>query len=154
MYSTSSLKINNNVLKSSYISIETRRKTLKRDDSTCVFCESKGISSLCHLIPRCRGGNDSINNLAVCCKSCYRKKRYQMPLEFFFDGFFGDSEFEIKKEVMKFNDRTIMEGLGKLFIKGQEEFIEGEIKVLESGWVNINDKSYPREDTHIEWEKR
>lgn len=80
-----------------HIPLRIRRKVTERDNFTCVFCELEDVKSLCHLIPLCRGGNNSPENLVVCCKGCCREKRFQLPLEFFFNGFWGACD-EVEEE--------------------------------------------------------
>jgi len=84
--------------RNSYVPVRIRKEVLKRDNSICVFCELENVRSLCHIIPYSRGGDDSPENLVVCCKGCQQKKKYQLPLEFFFDGFLWDYEFEDREE--------------------------------------------------------
>jgi 5-methylcytosine-specific restriction endonuclease McrA len=36
----------------------------------CVYCGATGNLTTDHLIPRNRGGDDSADNLVLCCKSC------------------------------------------------------------------------------------
>ena len=44
------------------------------DEHTCQYCGSKKHLSIDHVIPRCRGGEDTWENLVVACSSCNVKK--------------------------------------------------------------------------------
>lgn len=52
----------------------------KRDGNTCQYCGSVKNLTIDHVIPRCRGGDDSWENLVVACSSCNTKKA-NIPLE-------------------------------------------------------------------------
>lgn len=52
----------------------------KRDNHTCQYCGSTRHLTIDHIIPRCRGGDDSWENLVVACSSCNTKKG-NIPLE-------------------------------------------------------------------------
>jgi len=78
-----STKIKKNKLPNNY----NKRKTVyKRDEYECLKCGEKNIDKLTldHIIPLCKGGNNSINNLQTLCEKCngwkgrktidYRKK--------------------------------------------------------------------------------
>ena len=55
---------------------------LNRDGHTCVYCGATDVAlQLDHVIPRCRGGNDSPENLAACCKPCNTSKGAKTPEE-------------------------------------------------------------------------
>jgi 5-methylcytosine-specific restriction endonuclease McrA len=46
----------------------------KRDNNTCMYCGSTRRLTIDHVIPRCKGGDDSWENLTVACSSCNTKK--------------------------------------------------------------------------------
>ena len=46
----------------------------KRDGYTCQYCGAKTRLTIDHVIPRCRGGGDTWENLVVACSSCNTKK--------------------------------------------------------------------------------
>jgi hypothetical protein len=52
----------------------SRSMIYKRDNNTCQYCGSKSKLTIDHVIPRCRGGTDSWENLVVACSSCNTKK--------------------------------------------------------------------------------
>ena len=58
----------------------TRSMIYERDEHTCQYCGSKKHLSIDHVIPRCRGGEDTWENLVVACSSCNVKKG-STPLE-------------------------------------------------------------------------
>lgn len=53
-----------------------------RDNVTCVYCgDEDGPHELDHVIPRSRGGPDTVENIVVACRSCNRKKSDRTPQE-------------------------------------------------------------------------
>lgn len=48
----------------------------------CAFCYTKETHSLCHDLPKCRGGKTELSNLLVCCQTCRRKKDVKTASEF------------------------------------------------------------------------
>jgi hypothetical protein len=51
-----------------------RERIYKRDGWKCVYCESKKNLTIDHVIPKCKGGKNTWNNLVTCCNSCNSKK--------------------------------------------------------------------------------
>lgn len=129
-----------------YIPLRVRREVTRRDNFICVFCGLEGIKSLCHLIPLCRGGNNHAENLAVCCKGCCREKRFQLPLEFFFNGFWGACD-EVEEEGLLTKEKAnvlkeissliegileLQRGVQRCFERGEgEEFVKDIEKFME-----------------------
>lgn len=67
---------------------ELRVKVLDRDGGFCRYCGQGGLRGIhanqCaidHIIPRCRGGRDRLENLVVACKSCNLRKGQATPDE-------------------------------------------------------------------------
>ena len=52
----------------------SRSMIYKRDNNTCMYCGSTRRLTIDHVIPRCKGGDDSWENLTVACSSCNTKK--------------------------------------------------------------------------------
>lgn len=52
----------------------SRSMIYKRDGNKCQYCGSTKNLTIDHLIPRCKGGEDSWENLLVACDSCNTKK--------------------------------------------------------------------------------
>lgn len=52
----------------------SRAMIYKRDDNTCQYCGATSRLTIDHVIPRCRGGEDTWENLVVACSSCNTKK--------------------------------------------------------------------------------
>jgi len=52
----------------------SRQMIYKRDNNTCQYCGSTARLTIDHVIPRCRGGEDTWENLVVACSSCNTKK--------------------------------------------------------------------------------
>jgi 5-methylcytosine-specific restriction endonuclease McrA len=46
----------------------------KRDNNSCQYCGSTHNLTIDHVIPKCRGGQDTWENLVVACCSCNTKK--------------------------------------------------------------------------------
>ena len=46
----------------------------KRDNNSCQYCGSTRNLTIDHVIPKCRGGEDTWENLVVACSSCNTKK--------------------------------------------------------------------------------
>ena len=53
----------------------------KRDNYTCLYCDSKKNLTLDHVIPRCKKGSNDWDNLATCCSKCNRRKGNKTPEE-------------------------------------------------------------------------
>ena len=62
-------------LESSYIPVALRSTILEKQNYTCYFCEKNKVKSLCHDLPKCRGGETELSNLLVCCTTCRRQKQ-------------------------------------------------------------------------------
>jgi 5-methylcytosine-specific restriction endonuclease McrA len=59
----------------------SRKNILLRDRNTCQYCQTVLIASeltLDHVVPRCRGGLSTWENLVACCRDCNRRKGSQM----------------------------------------------------------------------------
>jgi len=56
----------------------SRAMIYKRDNHTCQYCGSTRKLTIDHVIPRCRGGDDSWENLVVACSSCNTKKGHTL----------------------------------------------------------------------------
>ena len=62
----------------------SRNNVIWRDNSQCQYCgviEPQKDMTIDHIIPRCRGGENTWTNLVTCCKKCNQKKRDQTPEE-------------------------------------------------------------------------
>lgn len=51
----------------------------ERDGDRCRYCGSGADLTIDHIIPRCQGGGDEAENLAVACRSCNCRKRGRTP---------------------------------------------------------------------------
>lgn len=58
----------------------TRRGVLRRDGHRCAYC-GKSASTIDHVVPRSRGGQDSWENLVACCLTCNNVKSDRTPQE-------------------------------------------------------------------------
>jgi 5-methylcytosine-specific restriction endonuclease McrA len=45
-----------------------------RDNHTCQYCGATTRLTIDHVVPKCRGGGDTWENLVVACSSCNTKK--------------------------------------------------------------------------------
>ncbi|MFP3904888.1 MAG: HNH endonuclease [Armatimonadota bacterium] len=60
----------------------SRRAILARDNNRCQYCGRKtGNLTIDHVIPRERGGSDTWENLAACCRACNARKGNRTPRE-------------------------------------------------------------------------
>lgn len=61
------------------------RAILLDRDKCCIYCRkelNKRTAKIDHMIPKCKGGPDTLNNLALSCLSCNNKKADMLPLDF------------------------------------------------------------------------
>ena len=73
---------------------EIREYLLEKFNWTCVYCKQKDVPlEVEHIIPKTRGGTDRIDNLAISCKDCNRKKGKMTAEEFGFP----DVQKQVKK---------------------------------------------------------
>jgi len=62
----------------------SRRNIFKRDNYDCQYCSCRldgSSATVDHVIPRCRGGRHTWNNVVTCCLKCNRKKGNKTPSE-------------------------------------------------------------------------
>lgn len=52
----------------------SKRNIFKRDNYTCLYCQSKKNLTVDHVIPRSRGGQTKWNNLVTACQPCNTQK--------------------------------------------------------------------------------
>lgn len=58
----------------------TRRAIFARDRWTCQYCgRERGSLTIDHVIPRCKGGSSSWDNIVACCAPCNRRKGDRLP---------------------------------------------------------------------------
>jgi 5-methylcytosine-specific restriction endonuclease McrA len=57
----------------------TKAAIYRRDNQTCQYCGSTRNLTIDHLIPRCRGGADSWENLLLACSRCNTVKGHKTP---------------------------------------------------------------------------
>lgn len=58
----------------------SRRGVLRRDEHRCAYC-SGHATTIDHVLPRSRGGQDSWENLVACCVRCNNMKGNRTPEE-------------------------------------------------------------------------
>lgn len=58
----------------------TRQGVLARDEFTCAYCGGRA-DTIDHVIPRCRGGQDSWENCVAACAPCNGRKDDRTPSE-------------------------------------------------------------------------
>jgi len=67
----------------SLLGYEVREYLLEKFKRTCVYCGKKNVPlEIEHVIPRSRGGVDSIRNLAIACNRCNKRKGNKTAAEF------------------------------------------------------------------------
>jgi 5-methylcytosine-specific restriction endonuclease McrA len=59
----------------------TRENIFRRDGMKCVYCDSTKNLTIDHVLPRCRGGANTWDNLTTCCSKCNNKKDDRTPEE-------------------------------------------------------------------------
>ena len=105
--------VRHTALESSYIPVDLRRNILEVQHYTCYFCGKKESRSVCHNLPKCRGGETELSNLLVCCITCRRQKE-QLTGEEYLDYIKLDEEnvFEEMSMFVKvyFLDGEVMPG--------------------------------------------
>ena len=52
----------------------TRRAVFARDDWACQYCGARSQLTVDHVVPRCRGGDSSWENIVASCAPCNRRK--------------------------------------------------------------------------------
>jgi hypothetical protein len=71
------VRLKNNFVPHFYKNCFSRNAVIRRDKSTCQYCNKRLSSSqitIDHIIPRAKGGITSFSNCVVCCKPCNSKK--------------------------------------------------------------------------------
>ncbi|WP_144760118.1 HNH endonuclease [Curtobacterium sp. 9128] len=58
----------------------SRRGVLRRDANRCAYCD-RHATTIDHVQPKSRGGEDSWENLVACCLACNNKKGDRTPRE-------------------------------------------------------------------------
>lgn len=61
--------------------LATKRGVLERDKHTCVYCGRPGAGTVDHVMPQSRGGRNTWENMAACCRACNHRKADQTPEE-------------------------------------------------------------------------
>lgn len=59
----------------------TRRGILKRDNYTCAYCGKDGATTIDHIMPQSRGGENTWLNLVAACQKCNNIKDDRTPKE-------------------------------------------------------------------------
>jgi len=57
----------------------TRRAVFARDRWTCQYCGSRSTLTVDHVIPRCKGGPSTWDNIVAACAPCNRRKGDRLP---------------------------------------------------------------------------
>lgn len=55
----------------------TKAAIYRRDNFSCQYCGSTRSLTIDHVVPRCRGGQDTWENLVLACYSCNAKKGHK-----------------------------------------------------------------------------
>jgi hypothetical protein len=71
-------------------SLLRENKLLVHSDTACVYCASTETLQWEHIIPRARGGPDTIDNLVLACRSCNLKKGTRDPYDWYGKARRGD----------------------------------------------------------------
>ena len=62
---------------------KTRKRIIARDQGICAYCGAENATTVDHVIPVARGGDDNENNLVCACVRCNTSKGKKMPADFF-----------------------------------------------------------------------
>ena len=57
----------------------TRRAVFARDGWTCQYCGARSNLTVDHVIPRCKGGTSTWENIVASCAPCNRRKGDRLP---------------------------------------------------------------------------
>jgi 5-methylcytosine-specific restriction endonuclease McrA len=57
----------------------TKAAIYRRDNNTCQYCGSTRNLTIDHVIPRCKGGGDQWENVALACSACNTRKGSKTP---------------------------------------------------------------------------
>ena len=57
----------------------TRRAVFARDSWTCQYCGARSNLTVDHVVPRCKGGTSSSDNIVASCAPCNRRKGDALP---------------------------------------------------------------------------
>jgi len=57
----------------------TKAAIYRRDNNTCQYCGSTRSLTIDHLVPKCKGGEDSWTNLTLACAVCNTRKGSETP---------------------------------------------------------------------------
>lgn len=57
----------------------TKSAIYRRDNNTCQYCGSTRNLTVDHLVPRCKGGTDTWDNLLIACSRCNTVKGHKTP---------------------------------------------------------------------------
>ncbi len=57
----------------------TKAAIYRRDNNTCQYCGSTRSLTIDHLVPKCKGGEDSWTNLTLACAVCNTRKGSKTP---------------------------------------------------------------------------
>ena len=62
---------------------KVRKRIIARDQGICAYCGQENSTTVDHVLPVVRGGDDSESNLVCACVSCNTSKGKKMPFDFF-----------------------------------------------------------------------
>ena len=64
-------------------SILRENKRLIQDSESCAYCGATGSMQWEHIVPKSRGGPDTIDNMVLSCAKCNREKAAKNPIEWY-----------------------------------------------------------------------
>jgi 5-methylcytosine-specific restriction endonuclease McrA len=62
---------------------QIRKRIIARDQGICAYCGVENATTVDHVLPVARGGDDSEANLVCACVKCNTSKGKKMPFDFF-----------------------------------------------------------------------
>lgn len=124
------------------ISKRVRFDVLKRDGFQCLYCGRKPpevVLEVDHIIPRCKGGKDSMVNLLSSCQDCNRGKS-GIPLNCIPNAYLPSLE-ERKKRIIQLTE------LAKVSIS-EQDVILATLKEIHKFWKRL-DKEQKDDSIHV-----
>ena len=61
-----------------------RRKIKERWDYECAYCGSEDNLTIDHVVPRSKGGHNTVENMVCCCHECNQDKAHTPWQEWYF----------------------------------------------------------------------
>lgn len=112
--------------------LRENQKLVKEGADTCAYCSCKENLQWEHIIPRSRGGPDTIDNMVLCCPKCNQSKSDKDPYEWY-----GEKrKYEIPRIVLGKYLKLIYESHEKAgTLDSQDLNVDGKLDVFDLGAI-------------------